>query len=128
MIEVEFILYVSEQERSKNFYQKLLQIEPSLDVPGMTEFNLPGCKLGLMPENGISKILQQKTKPPELGTGIPRCEIYLKVPDAISFHQRGIELGAKEISPAEIRSWGDLVSYLMDKDGHIIAFAQSNHQ
>jgi len=37
-MEVEFILYVADQEKSKLFYQNLFQLEPSLDVPGMTEF------------------------------------------------------------------------------------------
>ena len=53
---VEFILYVADQNRSRNFYAQVLQKEPSLNVPGMTEFDLnETCKLGLMPENGIAK-------------------------------------------------------------------------
>src|SRR3989344_5731939 len=62
MMVTEFILYVADQEKSKLFYEKLLAISPSLHVPGMTEFDLsPNCKLGLMPENGIAKILNNKT-------------------------------------------------------------------
>lgn len=125
-MQVEFILYVADQEKSKNFYQRLLELEPSLHVPGMTEFDLPGCKLGLMPEKGIAKIVWPKAPHPELGSGIPRCELYLKVSNADEYHQRGIRLGAEEISPIEARDWGDLVGYLADIDGHIIAFAQSN--
>ena len=125
-MQVEFILYVADQERSKNFYQQLFQQEPTLHVPGMTEFDLPGCKLGLMPEKGIAKIVWPSAPHPELGTGIPRCELYLKVSDANEYHQRGIELGAEEISPVEARDWGDFAGYQIDPDGHIIAFAQSN--
>ena len=123
-MKAEFILYVADQEKSKDFYAELLQLTPSLHVPGMTEFDLPGCKLGLMPEAGIAKILWPKTRHPELGTGIPRCELYLKVEDANAYHQRGITLGAEEISPVEPRDWGDKVGYLSDADGHIIAFAE----
>jgi len=123
-MEVEFILYVADQEKSKLFYQNLFQLEPSLDVLGMTEFQLQGCKLGLMPESGIAKILWPKTRHPELGTGIPRCELYLKVSDAKESHKRGIQLGAEEISSVEARDWGDNVGYLSDMDGHIIAFAE----
>ena len=71
---VEFILYVADQTRSKHFYEAVLQKTPELDVPGMTEFNLnESCKLGLMPENGIARILGEALPHPASGNGIPRC-------------------------------------------------------
>lgn len=74
---IEFILYVADQKRSTEFYSKVLNRPPSLNVPGMTEFNLSAdVKLGLMPETGIAKILQDKTPHPATGNGIPRCELY----------------------------------------------------
>ena len=46
----EFILYVSNQEQSKLFYKIVFDQEPTLDVPGMTEFTLNTfTKIGLMP-------------------------------------------------------------------------------
>ena len=126
MKEIEFILYVANQEKSTAFYQQLLEITPSLDVPGMTEFLLAECvKLGLMPENGIAKILENKIPHPKQGNGIPRCELYLKVKNAAAYIQRGIQLGGKSISDLKIRDWGDTVGYIADLDGHIIAFAES---
>ena len=125
MNEIEFILYVSNQEKSKNFYERLLNIKPSLNVPGMTEFKLfENIKLGLMPENGIAKIISEKLPHPKNGNGIPRCEIYLKVQNPIEYISRGIELGGKEISEFQNRDWGDKVGYISDLDGNIIAFAQ----
>lgn len=122
---IEFILYVADQEKSKNFYKQLLQIEPSLDMPGMTEFDLnDSTKLGLMPQEGIAKILLDKTPDPSTGSGIPRCELYLKVNNAQEYFQRGINLGGKEISKLQERNWDDKVSYISDLDGHIIAFAE----
>ena len=53
-MKTEFILYVSDQQRSRDLYAVLLDLDPVLDVPGMTEFDLGGCKLGLMPEEGIA--------------------------------------------------------------------------
>ena len=82
-MQVAFILYVANQEDSKCFYEQLLNINPSLHVPGMTEFQLSeSTKLGLMPENGIAKILENATPHPNTGNGIPRCELYLKVKNA----------------------------------------------
>jgi hypothetical protein len=62
IITTEFILYVIDQQKSTDFYTKLFRINPDLNVPGMTEFKLSAnCKLGLMPNKGIAKILSDKT-------------------------------------------------------------------
>ncbi len=125
MKEIEFILYVADQRKSTAFYGHLFQLEPSLNVPGMTEFELSSCvKLGLMPENGIAKILTDKMPHPNQGTGVPRCELYLKVEKANEYLQRGIQFGGKEISKLSDRDWGDKVGYISDLDGHVIAFAE----
>ena len=125
MIDFEFIIYVKNQARSKAFYEKLLQIKPVLDVPGMTEFELSAnLKLGLMPEASMAKIISSKLPHPKAGNGIPRCEIYLKVQDAGMYINRGIEAGGKLISPLQDRDWGDKVGYIADLDGHIIAIAE----
>ena len=48
MNEIEFIIYVKDQQKSKCFYENLLQISPSLNIPGMTEFKLAdNVKLGI---------------------------------------------------------------------------------
>ncbi|MBK6476581.1 MAG: hypothetical protein IPF95_18030 [Flavobacteriales bacterium] len=41
MLRIHFILYVQDQLRSTSFYTALLGLEPTLNVPGMTEFGLP---------------------------------------------------------------------------------------
>lgn len=38
----ELILYVADQARAKAFYADVLGLVPTLDVPGMTEFDLVG--------------------------------------------------------------------------------------
>jgi len=125
MKEIMFILYVADQAKSKDFYQDVLQIKPSLDVQGMTEFQLAdSVKLGLMPENGIAKILSDKMPHPKEGNGIPRCELYLKVENAQAYIKRGLQLGGKAISALQDRDWGDKVGYISDLDGHVIAFAE----
>lgn len=121
----EFILYVSDQSRSKEFYAAILQQEPSLNVPGMTEFTLAeNLKLGLMPENGIAKIITPAMQHPSSGAGIPRCELYLHVEDVTATCLRAVKAGGKEVNPVADRDWGDSVGYVADLDGHIIAFAK----
>ncbi|MEZ4653650.1 MAG: hypothetical protein R3E12_08670 [Candidatus Eisenbacteria bacterium] len=59
------ILFVRDQDRSTDFYRHVLDREPRLHVPGMTEFPLPGgAILGLMPE---------RSDPSPAGETVSRC-------------------------------------------------------
>lgn len=125
MNEIQFILYVNNQKESTDFYSQLLGIKPSLYVKGMTEFKLFNTvKLGLMPNDGIAKILTPKLPNPNKGNGIPRCELYLKVKNVNEYSIRATKVNAKVISDFQLRDWGDSVVYYSDLDGHIIAFAE----
>ncbi|MDD2412025.1 MAG: VOC family protein [Bacteroidales bacterium] len=122
---LEIILYVSDPEASCVFYENIFRQEANLKVPGMTEFNISeNCKLGLMPNKNIAKILAGKTPHPDSGSGIPRCELYLYVDNIQLEFDNAIKCGAKLISPIIDRDWGDRVCYFADPDNHIIAFAE----
>lgn len=122
---VDFILYVKDQGRSRDFYRALLGKEPVLDVLGMTEFDLGGCKLGLMPEDGIARIITPPLPHPGTGSGIPRCELYLLMPDLAGAELRAQAAGALILDPSKDRDWGHRVAYFADPDGHVIALARS---
>ncbi len=125
MFKIHFILYVSDQSQSTDFYAQVLAQPPTLCVPGMTEFTLSAkCVLGLMPETGIKRLLGEKLPDPSGGAGIPRAELYLVVDDPQEYHRRALDLGATELSGLELRDWGDRVAYSLDPDGHVLAFAQ----
>ncbi|TBX67693.1 lactoylglutathione lyase [Flavobacterium silvisoli] len=122
---IETILYVEDQEKSCAFYQQLLRKKADLHVPGMTEFKLAEhFKLGLMPNDGIAKILENKTPHPKEGNGIPRCELCFYVKNIELEFDNAEKCGATLISPITDRDWGDRVCYFSDPDGHIIAFAE----
>jgi predicted enzyme related to lactoylglutathione lyase len=125
ILHTEIILYVKSQEQSTSFYSFILEKQPSLHVPGMTEFELnTQLKLGLMPQEGIAKILGTKVPHPKTGNGIPRCELYFLVTDLVYHYEKIAAFGAHIISPIKNRDWGDRVFYLSDPDGHVIAFAE----
>ncbi|MFZ3229991.1 MAG: VOC family protein [Pseudobdellovibrio sp.] len=122
-----FILYVSDQRISSTFYSRALDQQPTLDVPGMTEFKLgEGCILGLMPSKGIKKLLGEAIQDPENAKGVPRAEVYLRVSNPELAFMRALEAGAKLLSPIEQRNWGARAGYLEDPDGHVIAFSDYN--
>lgn len=119
-----FILYVDDQEASTSFYAAVLALEPTLHVPGMTEFHLAeAAVLGLMPVAGIRRLLGDGLPDPAAAAGTPRAEVYLYVDRPEVYHRRALEHGARELSPPARRSWGDIASYVLDADGHVVAFA-----
>jgi predicted enzyme related to lactoylglutathione lyase len=120
-----FILYVRDQSVSTDFYRHLLAQEPALDVPGMTEFHLaPNCILGLMPETGIKRLLGDKIQDPEKSTGVSRAEVYLQVSDPNSYMGRAKMVGAAVLSELSPRNWCHDAGYVLDPDGHVVAFAR----
>lgn len=91
----------------------------------MTEFQIgESCVLGLMPNEGIAHITAPQLPHPDLGTGIPRCEIYLLCSSIAPLMKSAETAGARLISEAQPRDWGETVVYFSDPDGHIIAFAE----
>ena len=125
VIKTHFILYVKDQAQSTAFYTRVLGCQPSLNVPGMTEFTLAkNTILGLMPEAGIRRLLGERLPNPAHGTCILRSEIYLLVHQPLAYHQRAIQAGAIELSGLEQRDWGHRAAYSLDPDGHVLAFAE----
>jgi len=119
------ILYVREQGRATEFYAAVLAAAPRLNVPGMTEFDLPGgAVLGLMPVEGIRRLLGETLPDPAAAAGIPRAELYLLVDEPGDWHNRALAGGARELSPIISRDWGHDAGYVLDQDGHVIAFAR----
>lgn len=115
-----WILYVADQQRSRDFYSQVLQQEPRLDVPGMTEFQIgPETVLGLMPETGVQRLLGLQ---PVSGS---RCELYWWVPDLEPVLERALAGGGTLLSPPMLRDWGARVAYLLDPDQHVLALADN---
>ena len=118
--EVHCILFVEEATRSRDFYARILQQEPLLDVPGMVQFSLrPGCVLGLMPRGGVERLGLSAAQ-----HGY-RQELYLRVEDPEGWWERALKAGMRELLPLEERNWGDRAAYGLDPDGHLLVVASS---
>ncbi|HRF50869.1 MAG TPA: hypothetical protein PLC98_24785 [Anaerolineales bacterium] len=123
-----FILYVTEQEVSRAFFETVLAQAPTLHVPGMTEFAIAeSVVVGLMPETGIMRLLNLGA-PQMPGTGLVRGELYLVVDNPDAYHARALSAGAKELSPMAERDWGDTVGYSLEPNGYVLAFARPSEQ
>lgn len=118
------ILYVNNQSKSCDFYKNVLNLEPVLNVPGMTEFELSeNTILGLMPVEGIKRLLGEKLPEVFEGNKNVKSELYLYVDEPETYHKRALKFGAIELSKFESRNWGDKAAYSVDFDGNVIAFA-----
>ena len=119
------IFYVADQARSAAFYAQVLACQPTLHVPGMTEFTLgEQIVLGLMPAAGVKRLLGERLPDPASGSGVPRAELYLLVDRPLDYHRRALAAGALELSGLEDRDWGHRAAYCLDPDGHVVAFAE----
>ena len=119
------IFYVRNQEKSRSYYQAVLNIHPKLNVPGMTEFELStDLILGLMPEKGIERLLGNVRFNTSATKVQPRAELYLIVDNAKAYHSRALQNGGIELSGLLNRDWGHRVAYSMDFDGNILALAE----
>ncbi|HND56645.1 MAG TPA: hypothetical protein PLV92_29705, partial [Pirellulaceae bacterium] len=72
---------------------------------------------------GIVRLLGEAIRHPDDAGDVPRAEVYLVRSDARQMHGRAVASGAREIGPPELRDWGQVVSYALDPDGHVLAFA-----
>jgi uncharacterized protein len=121
-----FVLYVTDQSEAARFWCQALDLEPSLDVPGMTEFVLgEHAVLGLMPGAGIRRLLGPDLPDPACGTPIARAELYLLVDDPAACYRRALAAGARPLSAPVPRDWGHEAGYCLDADGHVLAFARA---
>ena len=124
-VKAHLILYVEDQERSARFYAQTLGVGPTLDVPGMTEFEIgPDAVLGIMPAAGIVRLLGDTIRDPREAAGVPRAEVYLVTSDAAAMFARALAAGGRELSPIALRDWGHRAGYVADPDGTVVAFAE----
>ena len=125
MLTLHTILFVADQAKSTEFYSRVLNLQPDLNVPGMTEFHLSdGAVLGLMPRASAERLFTDKVKIARENLNEKSAELYLLVDEAANYIRRAINEGAVEIDPLQLRDWGHRASYYLDPDGQIIAFAQ----
>ena len=119
-----FIIYVENFEKTKIFYEVLLDIKPIVDEPGMCEYELPnGATLGIMPNSSLEKLFGSDYIVNEKKKSTPKFELYFQVDDPEAFHKKAKQLGALELRKFKKMDWGDKVAYSINHDGHILAFA-----
>jgi predicted enzyme related to lactoylglutathione lyase len=119
------VIFVKNQEKSRDFYMEVLGMEPFMDVPGVTEFKLDdNMLLGIMPSEGVKNMMDIKTINHWEAGETPKCQIYLPVDEPDEYYNRAIKAGGIGIIEGKSTPWGGYICYCMDLDGNLLAFAR----
>jgi predicted enzyme related to lactoylglutathione lyase len=124
MYRANFILYVENLKKSREFYERVFAMWASTDEPEIKEFVLgDGLILGLRPAREMKRMFGDKRGAPTPNAA-PRTELYVRVWYADLYLMRAEAAGGKILSKLEMREWGEEVGYAADLDGNILAFAK----
>lgn len=120
------VFAVADVARARAFYVGAFGWEPSVDLPVYVQFRLPG-HVGVSLYQCDDFARQTGEAPLVCPAGASTAtELYLQVDDLETATARLLAAGARSLSPAARRDWGDTTAYFADPDGNVIAvFAES---
>jgi predicted enzyme related to lactoylglutathione lyase len=102
-------------EEAKNWYSRVLDLQPYFDQPFYVGFHCCGFELGLVPDVHAA--------PNRAPAGVA----YWGVKDAQAAYQRLIELGAKELEPVQDVGGEILIGSVHDPFGNVLGVIQNPH-
>ena len=108
------IYHVDDLQKAKEWYRKVLSIEPYFDEPFYVGFNVGGFELGLHP--GESTVTKGGS-----------TSAYWGVRDAKEAHERLLELGASPHEDVQDVGGGILVATVLDPFGNIFGVIENPH-
>lgn len=117
------IFAVLDVARAARFYETVFGARRRVDVDVFVELDMPdGPAVGLYQRDGFARNTGRRTAPSAPGT-TTSTEIYFRVADVEDAVARALAAGAAMLSPAASRPWGEVVAYVADPDGNVLAFA-----
>lgn len=120
------ILAVDDLGRAVAFYRRAFGFVPTVEAPVYVELATgdgPGATaLGLYFREGYARNVGET---PGRVAGVSPTELYFRVPDLDATVARLRDAGARELSAAADRPWGERVAYFADPDANVVAVAQA---
>lgn len=118
------ILAVADLHRAIAFYDRAFAWPAEVDVPVYREYLLPGgMRLGLYQREGFAR--NTGALPTATAAGaITATELYLRVDDLSAAVADLEAAGARLLSAAAPRDWGDEAAYFADPDGNVLVVAR----
>jgi predicted enzyme related to lactoylglutathione lyase len=109
------IYHVGDIERGKQWYSKVVGIEPYFDQPFYVGYNVSGYELGLQPNEAAS------------GERADGAVAYWGVENAEAAFRRLIELGATAHEPVQDVGEGIKVATVKDPFGNVLGIIENPH-
>jgi catechol 2,3-dioxygenase-like lactoylglutathione lyase family enzyme len=114
------ILAVDDLARAVAFYERAFGWEAVVRAPAYVELAAGAANVGLYAREGFARNVGEA---PGRATPLTATELYLRVPDLAAACARLDAAGARPLSPAGARPWGETVAYYADPDGNVLAVA-----
>jgi len=108
------IYHVNDIEKGKDWYTKVLGVEPYFDQPFYVGYNVGGYELGLQPDEN-----------PSVGERADGAVAYWGVEDAQAAFRRLIEFGASAHEPVQDVGGGIKVGTVKDPFGNILGVIEN---
>jgi len=119
------ILAVADLARASRFYSEAFGWAKVVEVPVYVELALPGgMRLRLYERRAFGR--NTGRVPAAIPAGeIGPTELYFHVEDLAEAATRLVRAGARELSAAAPRDWGDEAAYFADPDGNVVVVART---
>lgn len=118
------ILAVRDLPRAVAFYRSVFGWPLRVEVPVYVELEMPGGqRLGLYQHEGFARNTGLPAAAP-LPEHTTASELYFHTEELPATAERLAQAGARLLSPAALRPWGDEAAYFADPDGNVIVVAR----
>lgn len=118
------ILAVDDLQKSAAFYRSAFGFKQTVDVPVYAEFEMAdGRRIGIYERKSFgvnTGIVPERIEANELSG----AELYFHCDEPAEQCAKLVQAGATELSPWQLRPWGDEAAYFRDPDGHVIVIAK----
>lgn len=120
------VLAVADLAKARAFYDAAFGWPLNAEVPVYNEYTVgPGFGVGLYLRSAFSANTGVVPSPVPAGA-TTSTELYIRVDDLGAAVARMERAGARLLSPAARRVWGDDAAYFADPDGNVVAVAVEN--
>jgi len=121
------VLAVEDVGRAKSFYVDAFGWDVLVDLPVYVQLRMPGgAAIGLFQRESYGRVTTELPIACPAGASTA-TELYLQVQDREAAESRLLSAGARLLSPAALRDWGDTTAYFADPDGNVVAvFAEDD--
>ncbi len=120
------ILAVDDFQKAVAFYRAAFDFKQTVDVPVYAEFEMEdGRKIGIYERQSFGVNTGVVPKKIEAGE-LSGAELYFHCDTPAEQCAKLVQAGAVELSPWQVRAWGDDAAYFRDLDGHVIVIAKAS--